>query len=268
MPLLVVGVRMGRRTIGAGVFAQARQALAGEAAWLRADELLGGSSRPDPSLLRAEPEPRADFDDSAALIYHLTYIDAGGDESVRIVTLRRIDPDRNGLKLLCWCHAAGALRHFRVDRIRQVFCIVTGEVFDEAESYFLDHPMLTAPGDPEAYALSVCRHEVSVLTILAAADGRFDPGEQERILVHVYDRCAHLDLDEGLLRRRLAKLAPDVAAFEAAMIRMGRFGSGDPIALRRSMRKLVDADGRIAPEEVEFVAEVEARLAGVIASAS
>lgn len=257
---------MDRRTIGAGVFALARQTLAGEVAWLRADELLGSARRPSADLLKAEPEVMVEGGDSAALIYHLTYVDAGGDESVRIVTLRRVDPDRNGLKLLCWCHAAGALRHFRVDRIRQVFCIVTGEVFDEAERYFLAHPMLTDPADPEAYALSVCRHEVSVLTILAAADGNFDPEEQERILVHVYDRCAHLDLDEGLLRRRLAKLTPDVVAFEAAMIRMGRFGAGDPVALRRSMRKLVDADGRIASEEVDFVAEVEARLAGVIAS--
>lgn len=258
---------MGRRTVGAEVFALARQTLVGKAAWLRADELLGSARRPDAVLLASEPQVSESAGESAALIYHLTYVDSGGDESVRVVTLRRIDPDRNGLKLLCWCHAAGALRHFRVDRIRQVFCIVTGEVFDGADAYFLAHPMLTAPADPEAYALAVCRHEVSVLTILAAADGSFDPDEQERILVHVYDRCAHLDLDEGLLRRRLAKLVPDVAAFEAAMIRMGRFGAGDAVALRRSMRKLVDADGRIAPEEIAFVSEVEARLAGAIASA-
>lgn len=226
-----------------------------------------GSSRrklidSDADLLLAEADARGD----AALVYHLTYIDSEGWESLRVVTLRRIDPTRDGLKLFCWCHAADANRQFRVDRIREVFCIATGEVFSDPLVYFAEHPMLNAPRDPEAYALSVCRHEVNVLTILAAADGLVHEDEQERILVHVYDRMPHLDLDEGLLRRRLSKIVPDVAAFEAAMWRMGRFRDGDAVALLRSMRKLVDADGHIAPEEVSFAEEVAARLKTVAAS--
>lgn len=204
--------------------------------------------------------------DSAALIYHLTYEDADGDESVRVVTLRRIDPDRNGLKLLCWCHAANSVRQFRVDRVREVFCIVTGEVFDDAQQYFTSHPMLNDPRDPEAYAMSVCKHEVNLLTILAASDGHVDEAEMDRIIMHVWDRSPQLKLNQDILRLRLSKLVPDVAAFDAALLRIGKFKDGDPVALRRSMRNLVDADGHLAPEEIEFVTEIEHRFFGAFAA--
>ena len=210
----------------------------------------------------------SDAHGAASLVYHLTYVDGEGSESVRIVTLRRIDPTSDGLKLFCWCHSAQANRQFRVDRIREVFCVTSGEVYDAPAQYFVEHPMLADPRDPEAYALAVCRHEVNLLTIVAAADGILCEDEQERILIHVYDRMAHVELDEGLLRRRLAKIVPDTAAFEAAMIRMGRFRDGDASSLMRTMRKLVDADGRIAPEEMTFVSEIQTRLAGVLSSAA
>ncbi|MBB4797560.1 hypothetical protein HNP32_001284 [Brevundimonas bullata] len=206
----------------------------------------------------AVPDNQAQGD--ASLVYHLTYTDSEGRESLRVVTLRRIDATRDGLKLFCWCHAASANRQFKADRIREVFCVATGEVFDAPGNYFAEHPMLTAPRDPEAYALATCRHEVNLLTILAAADGEVHEDEQERILVHVYDRVPHLVLDEGKLRRRLSKVVPDVAAFEAAMWRMGRFRDGDSVALMRSMRKLIDADGHVAAAEIAFAEEINARL--------
>lgn len=257
---------MGFKSISADTFAKARQTLSGVAAWDRVDSIRGPSARKPVATFASELAAEAPKGDSAALVYHLTYEDADGYQSVRIVTLRRIDPDRSGLKLLCWCHAADAIRQFRVDRIKEVFCIITGEVFDNAEEYFVSHPMLNEPRDPEAYALSVCRHEVNVLTILAASDGVVDENEQDRIIMHVWDRLPHLQMNEGILRLRLSKLIPDVAAFDAAMLRMGKFRDGDPIALRKSMRKLIDADGHIAPEEIEFASEIEHRLSAVIST--
>lgn len=258
---------MAYRSVSAAHFVSARQALAGASAWTKAEVLTGSSRRRvvdhAPELLVDEVETQG----SAALVYHLTYVDSEGNESIRVVTLRRIDPTREGLKLLCWCHAAEAPRQFRADRIREVFCLATGEVFSSPVTYFSDHPMLTSPKDPEAYALAVCRHEVNLLTIVAAADGVVHEDEQERILIHVFDRASHLELDEGRLRRRLSKIIPDVAAFEVALWRMSRFRDGDAVALLRSMRKLVDADGRIAPEEIAFVEEIGARLKGAAASA-
>ena len=197
------------------------------------------------------------------LLYHLTYRDADGEVSRRIVTLQRLDPDRFGLKLICWCHAANALRCFGLGGIVEVFDVVTGEVHDDALAFFSNHPLLTEPKDPVDYALRVCRHEVNVLVTVGAADGRFDPDEQDRVILHVFDRMPDLAMDEERLRQRLCGLAPDVGAFDAAMVQMSRFRRGDPVALLRSLRKLVDADGKISPEEALFAEEVQARLAAV-----
>lgn len=246
--------------ISAHDFVKVRAALVAEAAGLRA----AARSRPvsvgedGAALLQASGPSEA-----PPLIYHLTYRDPDGEESRRVVTLQRLDPDRSGLKLICWCHAAGALRCFNLAGIVEVFDVVTGEVHDDALAFFSNHPLLIEPKDPVDYALRICRHEVNVLVTVGAADGRFDPDEQDRVILHVFDRMPDLAMDEEVLRDRLCRLAPDVGAFEAAMWQMSRFRRGDPVALLRSLRKLVDADGRITPEEAIFAEEVQARLAAV-----
>ncbi len=107
---------------------------------------------------------------------------------------------------MCWCHAAQDVRTFWAHQIREVFCVVTGEVHEDAVAFFSQHPMLVEPRDPEGYALKVCQHEVNLLTIVGAADGAFDPDEQDRVLMHVFDRMPDLRLDEDVLRHRLALL--------------------------------------------------------------
>lgn len=249
-------------------FATARQTLAGRAALER-----GRKHRPElevsanSNLLKEAIWRDRVGEASAPLIYHFTYEDAEGRISTRIVTLRRIEPAPERMSLVCWCHTTESIRMFLADRVREVFCVVTGEVFDDPTTYFLQHPMLTAPKDPEAYALAVCRHEVNLLIMVGAADGLFDPGEQEKVLIHVYDRMPDLDLNDHVLGQRIAKLAPDEKAFDIALFRMSKFKDGDPVALMRSLRKLVDADGVIAPEETSFVNEIQTRLARRIADA-
>ena len=139
---------------------------------------------------------------------------------------------------------------------------MNGEVHDNPAAFFSNHPLLTEPKDPVDYALQVCKHEVNVLVAVGAADGRFDMDEQDRVLIHVFDRMPDLTMDEELMRQRLCRFAPDMAAFEAAMLQMGRFRRGDPVALLRSLRKLVEVDGVLSREEVLFVSELQAQLAG------
>lgn len=250
-------------TLSSEHFVTVRQALAGRAAAERYRQHRARGTTPTPTVF-ADGADMSPNDRNATgappLVYHLTYEDADGNPSTRIVTLRRIDPGRDYIRLVCWCHSANDVRVFQVDRIKEIFCVVTGEVYDDAVRYFTDHPMLNEPVDPEGYALAVCKHEVNVLVCVGAADGYFDPDEQEKVLIHVYDRMPQLSLDEFVLRKRIAKLAPDVRAFESAMWKMGRFHSGDPVLLMRSLRKVVDADGQLAPEEVAFVSEIQQRL--------
>lgn len=247
------------RTLSHSDFVRVRESLAHTAALARTPK----SRRPKPLEPGLDAESMSGPSSgtvSPALIYHLTYRDEADNETVRIVTLHRIDPVREGLKLVCYCHTAGAIRTFHPTRIVQVFCVVTGEVYDDPASYFLNHPMLTDPRDPEAYALSVCKHEVNVLVALGAADGLFCEDEIDSVLVHLADRLPDLRFNEDVLRKRLCKIVPDCRAFENALLCMGRWGEGDSTILLRSVRRLMDIDGQLSPEEFAFGAEIAARL--------
>ena len=66
-------------------------------------------------------------------------------------------------------------------------------------------------------------------------------------------------LHEPTIRKRVASIVPDERAFERALNRLCA-GEGDPTALMRSMRRVIDADGEVDAEEVAFASEVQARL--------
>jgi hypothetical protein len=79
-------------------------------------------------------------------------------------------------------------------------------------------------------------------------------------LIHIFDRCPELALDEQLLRQRLDLYLPDERAFRASLSNVASGRSGDRKLLKRSLRKIVDADGRLHPSEVAFVMEINERL--------
>ena len=195
--------------------------------------------------------------ETAPVVFHLTYQDAARNVSQRIVTVRKIETGRSGPLLLCFCHLRQRARRFSLDRVLEVFDASTGEVHSNPTVFFLNHPLLTVAESHEDRAFRLCSDDLTILTVVGAADGRFDPDEQDQLLIHVFDRYEDGVLDEDLLRRRLSLLAPDHASFFASLSRVrpenGRL-------LRRSSRKIVDADGVIDPAELAFVETIEAHL--------
>lgn len=204
----------------------------------------------------------AEVVDVVPAVFHLTYEDSGGQVSERVVTVRRIERKLSGFYLHGFCHLRRATRCFAVDRVVECFDITTGELFGDPATFFGNHPLYTDPRQPEQEAIRLCRHELNILTVVGACDGLFDPDEQDLVLRHVYDRADHLTLDEATVRSALALMAPDRAAFDGALWQMGRFKAGDPVALRRSLRKLVDSDGVLDEAEVIFVRAIEEQLGG------
>lgn len=163
--------------------------------------------------------------------------------------------------LHCLCHLRNAPRAFNTDRILEVFDGLTGEIINDANYYFSQHPLYANPRNPEQEALKICQNEINILTVVGAADGLFDPDEQDRVLIHVFDRCDHLKLDEIEVRHLLARIAPDQASFSSSLTQMKNFKRGDSGALLRTLRKLVDADGILDPAEVAFAREIEMQFA-------
>jgi hypothetical protein len=197
------------------------------------------------------------------IVYGIVYRDTKGNVSERTVTLRWIEFRQDHLLLHCTCHLRQMQRSFRADRIVEVYDITTGEVFDDPITFFQTHPIL-APEHPEDISIKTCKYELTILTTVGAADGLFDPDEQDQVLIHVYDRCIDLPLSEEKLRRKLALFAPDEVVFWGALKQMSQFRKGDPRLLLRTLRRLVDADGRLAPEEVAFVSEIQGSLAPLV----
>lgn len=229
---------------------------------------------------RAERLGRAikghEFDDHGMLVevdgppappmaFHLVYSDSRNQLSGRCVTLQSIREELADLRLWAYCHMRLAMRGFIASRVVEATDLSTGEVHPDGLSFFRQHPMLrpvtadTLAGlSPEVLALQECRDEIIILSFVGAADGEFDEGEQEAIVRHVLLRADEA-LNEGEIRRRVRSWSPDERSFERALTRMCA-GEGDATAMMRSMRRVIDADGEVDPEEVAFASEVEQRL--------
>lgn len=185
----------------------------------------------------------------------------------KFLMYRDLDPDnwpadasidsRAGHTLLCFCHLRKRARRFALERVLEVFDVSTGEVHANPKNFFLSHPLLAQAETHEDRAFRLCADDLTILTVVGAADGRFDPDEQDQLLIHVFDRYEAGALDEGLLRGRLSLLAPDQASFFRSL---SRVQPADGRQLRRSLRRIVDADGQLDPAELAFVDAIETHL--------
>lgn len=217
-----------------------------------------------------------EFDDHGMLVevedppappmaFHLVYQDAKNALSGRCVTLRNLLHEITDVRLTAYCHMRSAMRMFMASRVVEATDLATGEVHDDGLGFFRDHPLLrmmtadeAAAKSPELLALQDCRDEIIILSFVGASDGDFDEDEQEQIVRHVMLRSDEV-LDEAAIRRRVRAFVPDERAFERALNRLCA-GEGHPVAMMRSMRRVIDADGEVDPEEVAFAAEVQRRL--------
>lgn len=217
-----------------------------------------------------------EFDDHGMLVevddppappmaFHLIYSDAKNALSGRCVTLRSIKHEVTDVRLTGYCYMRSAMRMFMASRVVEATDLATGEVYDDGLAFFREHPllrMMTADEvmarSPEALILQECRDEIIILSFVGASDGDFDEDEQEQIVRHVMLRSDE-SLNESTIRRRIRSFVPDERAFDRALGRLCE-GEGDPVALLRSMRRVIDADGEVDPEEVAFASEVQRRL--------
>jgi hypothetical protein len=242
--------------VGLDHFVAVKAALGMQAAAVRFLDVGGRTSTAiaEDSAEMADAEQVAD---SVPIVFHLVYEDADGNVSQRIVTVRKVEASRAGHTLLCFCHLRKRARRFALERVLEVFDVSTGEVHANPKNFFLSHPLLAQAETHEDRAFRLCADDLTILTVVGAADGRFDPDEQDQLLIHVFDRYEAGALDEGLLRGRLSLLAPDQASFFRSL---SRVQPADGRQLRRSLRRIVDADGQLDPAELAFVDAIETHL--------
>jgi hypothetical protein len=244
-------------------FVRARAAVAGAAAIANAIRLGRPLSVPE-----VDPDQVViDFDDAEhtpPVTFHVVYRNSHGVQSGRVITIRSIRREFNDVRIGAYCHERRAFRTFLASHIVEATDLSTGEVHADALAFFEQHALLggLAPDAPlslETMALQECRDEVTILCVVAAADGHVAEAERDVIIRHVMDRCPDEGMQEGEIQRRIRSLSPDEHAYDMAIGRLCN-GRGDAKALMRSLRKLIDADDIIEPEEAAFCARLQTDL--------
>ena len=193
-------------------------------------------------------------DDSSSWSLFISYEDASGCLSERRITCKRIErPLGGGATLGAYCHERRAPRAFRVDRIRELIDLSTGEVCDPHEHV----ERLISGGLPILDRGMATFSKMLVFITLCDGDGHAAEWDQvEKSLATYALRFGGDDDSYDQALKAVRGLSPDARDFTNCMGALLR----TPLPLRRqvarlaidSCAKIVDADGRHAPEELHW----------------
>lgn len=192
----------------------------------------------------------------------LQYVDAEGVETVRQVSCSRIVNSGGVTYLRSFCHARRAPRSFMIARIAGVFDAVTGEELGTGPGYFETYLGARVAGAAGEWGLTADQRAelgagLCVLTFLSRCDGDLHPEEIAEIETFAAGWWMRAEIaapfPEADVAARARRLAPDIEAFEMAarQVRFARRVLRPMVA--GYARRLIEADGRIAPEEQDWI---------------
>lgn len=209
-------------------------------------------------------------EDIDGLVMAIDYVDADGEPSSRMITCRAINPEPPGY-LRAYCHLRDTFRSFRIDRIREVREIESGEVLKGGDILAFLAPYIDFAIEKEkAVAQRNLQRQagpgVRVLVYLAAADGRVHPAERQVIMDYAEAESRRLmpdhPFDEVATGRWIDHLKPTSAAAWNAVVRLADDEENFP-EFARTMIELVEADGRIDADEAVATREIIAAVRAV-----
>lgn len=228
-----------------------------------------------PSL--AEREEEGPYEDLFGTSWVIAYTDAQGDESTRRITVLGAKIGKGGDRtIMAKCHERNGIRQFRIDRITELMNIATGEIIEPPTKVFgaarIDMPAPDPRLKEHERVMRAARDPLRVLLFVARADGRVCHDEMDAML-RIVDDIALTETARGPLwydadkvTDWIAKQTPDAAVAAVALGRMAELAPPARLkSFRRSMEKLVTADGVVHPAETEAMIwldeEIEAAAA-------
>jgi hypothetical protein len=201
----------------------------------------------------------------------LTYADCKGSISHRRVTCRKLSERGGVLYLQGFCHERQALRTFRVDRITELACGSTGEVFVPATLFFERFSVTHDGGAAVGFGLHVrlaadLRAGLNVLAFLARVDGKVVPEEREVLSRYCQSfglRYADDAFDFDGVGGYAGNLAPDAETFYVSIERLTRPNAPTGLAAltRQAAGQLIDADGVQHEKEFYYGLKLQEALA-------
>ena len=200
----------------------------------------------------------------AGLTLIIEYRDGKGAESMRQISCIRIEFLRGERYLRAFCHTRKQQRAFRIDRIETVIDAETGETLTDGDHYFAAFADDRVSAAPMGWGLSVQQRArlaagLNVLTFLSRCDGHCHPAERDEIdsfAASWWIRAGiAAPMPEAEIFDYARRLAPDAEAFLLAAQRVRRCKLTRPL-VGGYVQRLIEADGRIAPEEHDWVLQL------------
>jgi hypothetical protein len=201
----------------------------------------------------------------------ITYADCNGNLSVRRVTCRKLSERAAVLYLQGFCHERQALRTFRLDRMEEVACGATGEVFAPGLLFFQRFTVAHDGGSAVGFGLhprlaADLRAGLNVLAFMAKVDGKVVPEERE--VLSRYCQSFGLRFADGVFDfdgvcSYAAKLAPDAETFYVSLDRLTRSGATAGLATltRQAAGQMIDADRVQHESEFYYGVQLQEALA-------
>lgn len=208
-------------------------------------------------------EPAADIverDESASWTAYLSYVDAGGEPSERRFTCHAIVGFEGATHITGFCHERSAPRTFRVDRIRELACAETGEVFDPTSHFDL----LRQTGALRCED-KVLTDVARLLVFLARCDGEYHPLEEQGLAEQFQRYCLRFNGTECMAETALSecrRLAPDSIDMVRVIGKIAKSPGGARVArfVLDAGAAIIDADGRHAAQETQWAVEMSEAL--------
>jgi len=213
----------------------------------------------------AQDHPNTDDIDGLALA--IEYRHVNGAISSRLITCKSINPHPPGF-LRSHCHLRNDFRTFRVDRIRSIVDMGTGEIIDKRGILAFLAPYIEfAVEQDKAKAQRLFQRKagpgIKVLVFLAASDGHVHPAERKVIIDYAQSESRRLfpyqEFDAVATLRWINHLKPTRNAALKAVAQLTE-DLDHFKEFARTMMTLVRADGYLDEMEDVAVREIIAKV--------
>lgn len=191
----------------------------------------------------------------------IEYRDAKGANSTRQVSCIRIERGAGKRYLRAFCHHRRQQRLFVIERVISVIDAETGEVLAGGAAFFADFTDDRISQSPPGWGLSPIQRAdlgagLAALIFLSRCDGEMHEAEIEEVETFVAAWWIRAEIKAEIPERDIAeyarRLAPDVEGFVLAAMRIRANPVLRPLVLGYA-RRVVEADGRVAPEENHWI---------------
>lgn len=185
---------------------------------------------------------------ASGLALLIRYSDSRGRTTQRRISVISVGAGEDAFLLRAFCHERRAPRCFRSDRIAEAIDMATGEVIEDITAW------LDGGGEPSTprQALQAAHDGLIVLTFLAKCDGELHAAELDVAREFVMEYEGGEGVDPEMLERHMMRMWPDPESYEAAIGRLA--DRADELLLTAGFGlELVAEDGKVTPEEAEFV---------------